>query len=296
MGPRARGWGPTSVSAGPRPRKLYVAATSTRLEPASTFDDERLAALFTAVYAGYWHPIEIDATGLRRMVTTYDFDLDASVVALDGDEPIGVGMLAARRDRGWIGGMGVVPDRRGTGIGTAITERLLEGARSSGVGRVRLEVLEQNAPAIAVYRKLGFLDRPDVVVWQLAAAPDVHRAEDADLDEVLEELSTLGSEAPWQRNAATIARMREGGAELRGVRAEHGAAVFSTTSAHAALHDLEASTVESARALLRAPFERGAASLLFLNGPSAGIAAAALRAAGATRLAVQHELEWRPGA
>ena len=287
--------GALSESAGaPRPA-LYVPVMSIVLEPASAFDDERLAALFTAVYAGYWHPIEIDGAALRRMVATHDIDLDASVVGLDGNEGIAAGMLAVRRDRGWLGGMGVVPERRGAGVGTAVTQRLLERARDHGLDRVRLEVLQQNAAAIAVYRKLGFLDRPDVVVWQLADAPDGDRAEDVDLDEALQELATAGGEAPWQRNAATLSRMRESGAELRGVRAEHGVAVFSTTSAHAALHELVASTVESARALLRAPFERGAASLLFLNGPSAGIAADALRTARATELAVQHELEWRPG-
>ena len=112
------------------------------LAPASALDDERLAALFTAVYAGYWHPIEIDAVSLRRMISTYDLDLDASVVARDGDAPVGIAMLARRGAEGWVGGMGVLPERRGEGLGEALTRRLLEAARERGVTRVRLEVLE----------------------------------------------------------------------------------------------------------------------------------------------------------
>jgi ribosomal protein S18 acetylase RimI-like enzyme len=260
------------------------------LEPASILDDERLAALFTAVYAGYWHPIEIDAAGLRHMVETHDLDLDASVAALDAGVPVAVAMLAIRGTEGWIGGMGVLPERRGAGVGTQVTAQLLANARDRRLRRIRLEVLEQNAPAISIYRRLGFADLGDVGVWALTVPPDAEPAQEAALDETLETLASTSSDAPWQRGAATIARMHETGGTLAAVRAAGGAAVFSVNGEQAVLLEISAPDVRSARGLLRAPFERGASSLLFVNGPVTGVMADVLDAAGATRLALQHEL------
>jgi GNAT superfamily N-acetyltransferase len=268
-----------------------LSAVSVALIPASSLDDDSLAALFTAVYAGYWHPIAIDAAGLRHMIATYDLVLDASVVAVDGDEPVAVALLAARGTEGWVGGMGVLPERRGTGLGTAVTERLLASARERALRRVRLEVLEQNAPAIAVYRKLGFADVRDVAVWTLTDPPVADPADDVDLDDALAQLGAAGADAPWQRSAATIARMREAGAELVAVGSSGGGtAVYSLAHGNAALQEIVAPDPASTRSLLRAPFERGASTSTFLNGPVNDVVAATLDDVGATRLALQHEL------
>jgi ribosomal protein S18 acetylase RimI-like enzyme len=268
---------------------------SAELAPAGHLDEDALAALFTAVYEGYWHPIEIDGAALRRMTATYDLDADASVVALDGGVPIGLAMLAVRADRGWIGGMGVVPERRGAGIGEQLTRRLVENARDRGVRRVTLEVLEQNAPAIAIYRRVGFAELGDVAVWSIAAPPDGGEATDADFAETLADLAARLPNVPWQRNPGTVANMRALGSQLVAVRTDRGRAVYAMTDVHASLLQLDAPTRDEAAALLRAPFARGAGSLFWLNGPSDGVAAAVLRDAGATPLALQHELQLELG-
>jgi ribosomal protein S18 acetylase RimI-like enzyme len=54
-------------------------------------------------------------------------------------------------------GMGVIPGCRGVGIGSALIERALQRARSKGFTRVELTVREHNAPAIALYKKVGFV-------------------------------------------------------------------------------------------------------------------------------------------
>lgn len=55
-------------------------------------------------------------------------------------------------------GMACLPDCRGVGLGTALLERALAWARSVGVRKVNLEVFANNGPAIALYRKLGFVE------------------------------------------------------------------------------------------------------------------------------------------
>jgi RimJ/RimL family protein N-acetyltransferase len=53
-------------------------------------------------------------------------------------------------------GIGVRPADRGRGIGGALMEAAEAWARGAGVHRLQLTVVTTNAPAIALYRKLGF--------------------------------------------------------------------------------------------------------------------------------------------
>jgi len=69
------------------------------------------------------------------------------------------GTVQGIRDRsgqGAIQNLGVVPDFRGQGVGSALLLKALEGFRSVGLGRAFLEVTAQNEGAIRLYRRLGF--------------------------------------------------------------------------------------------------------------------------------------------
>jgi GNAT superfamily N-acetyltransferase len=62
-------------------------------------------------------------------------------------------------DRGPIGSVqnvGVVPSRRGLGLGRALILRTLEGFRQAGLRRATLEVTAENASAVRLYREVGF--------------------------------------------------------------------------------------------------------------------------------------------
>jgi len=52
--------------------------------------------------------------------------------------------------------MGVKTEYRGVGIGRALIQATLEGARTAGLTRIELTVREDNERAIHLYRKLGF--------------------------------------------------------------------------------------------------------------------------------------------
>jgi RimJ/RimL family protein N-acetyltransferase len=53
-------------------------------------------------------------------------------------------------------GMGLLPPFRGQGIGTRLMTTVLIAARRAGLHRVELTVRESNAPAIALYKTMGF--------------------------------------------------------------------------------------------------------------------------------------------
>ncbi|MFF7729441.1 GNAT family N-acetyltransferase [Streptomyces sp. NPDC008001] len=80
------------------------------------------------------------------------------IVARAGDVLCGAISLArsAWNDRLVITDLRVAPAHRGRGIGPALMERALAHGRELGVRTAWLEVTNVNAPAVRVYRRMGF--------------------------------------------------------------------------------------------------------------------------------------------
>ena len=129
---------------------------SVDLRPASAFDADALAAVFSAGYEGYWFPIALDGAAFARMARIADADLDASRVALVDGGPVGIALAARRGTESWVAGMGVAAGHRRAGIGGAMLRSALDAVHAAGAERVTLEVLEQNEPARGLYQRLGF--------------------------------------------------------------------------------------------------------------------------------------------
>ncbi len=69
------------------------------------------------------------------------------------------GTIQGIRDRGGLGAiqnLGVVPEHRGRGLGTALLVKALHGFRQVGLRRALLEATAQNEAAIRLYERLGF--------------------------------------------------------------------------------------------------------------------------------------------
>jgi RimJ/RimL family protein N-acetyltransferase len=98
----------------------------------------------------------------RLLIDRYAAREDALfLIARAGDEVVGVltfetGTRARTRHVGEVG-VSVAAAWHGEGIGRRMMERLLDWARDGGVVRkVNLRVRVDNAPAIALYERLGF--------------------------------------------------------------------------------------------------------------------------------------------
>lgn len=57
---------------------------------------------------------------------------------------------------GSIQNIGIVPEQRGLGLGTALIEKALAGIREWGAASATLEVTADNAGAVRLYQRLGF--------------------------------------------------------------------------------------------------------------------------------------------
>ncbi|NDJ75014.1 MAG: GNAT family N-acetyltransferase [Chloroflexi bacterium] len=132
--------------------------TPVTLHAISQVDFETFTTAFNLAYSDYYVSISMSVPTFRALIARDDLNLDASVAALDGNQIVGTGLLGIRGQQGWIGGMGVIPDRRRQGIGRQMMHYLLDRAREHGLTQVNLEVIEANTGAYALYRQLGFED------------------------------------------------------------------------------------------------------------------------------------------
>jgi ribosomal protein S18 acetylase RimI-like enzyme len=86
---------------------------------------------------------------------------NAQFVALDGDRVVGWADIV----RGWAPaiahtgtlGMGVLREYRGRGIGESLLRACVAKARAKGITRVELAARVDNARAIRLYERLGFV-------------------------------------------------------------------------------------------------------------------------------------------
>lgn len=67
---------------------------------------------------------------------------------------------------GAVQNLGVTPEHRGTGVGSALLLSALRGFRAHGLSRAYLEVTAQNVGAVRLYERLGF--RKTKTVYKVA--------------------------------------------------------------------------------------------------------------------------------
>lgn len=116
-------------------------------------------------------PMPMNAARLREYVKTYDVDMGCSVVAVDGNEVLGLAMLGVRERRAWITRLGIIRSKRRQGTGWRLVTHLLDQARQKKVDRVMIEVIKNNVPAHNLFRKAGFCETRELLVLRRPPGP-----------------------------------------------------------------------------------------------------------------------------
>jgi ribosomal protein S18 acetylase RimI-like enzyme len=135
----------------------------------------RLQALAEAPYAfssslGYWQgPGDTKQRWQERLR-----DVALNVVAVSDGRGVGQVSGCSPDDGGVVEliSMWVAPDTRGSGIGDALVAEVVQWARECGATEVKLAVMDDNTPAIVLYRRHGFTlsNEPPPVDGQLTMA------------------------------------------------------------------------------------------------------------------------------
>lgn len=176
--------------------------------PVAELTSAEVADTVTRSFEGYLVPIRFTPEAFERRFRNEHLDPYASRVYVRDGAPIGV-MLIARR--GWtrrVAAMGFVPEARGQGLGRRALGEVIAEARSQGERTLMLEVIDGNAPAMALYTKVGFRPIRRLVGfrWQPSPGSQSDTLTEIDPLEVSRAICREGEEnLPWMLSAETLA-------------------------------------------------------------------------------------------
>ena len=142
---------------------------------ASQFTMEELTDAYNQTRVDYMVPMPMNVARLTEYVEAYDVDLDKSMVAVDGDDMLGLGMLGVRENRSWITRLGVLANRRRGGVGEVICRAMLANSDDADIGLNILEVIKGNVAAHTLFKKLRFEETRELTVIR-RAPKDLERA------------------------------------------------------------------------------------------------------------------------
>ena len=117
-----------------------------------------MARLFAAVAGereriGTEPPVDVD-----ERTEHFARSAASSMVAEAGDRIVGMANVDVGRFGAGDIGMLVDAGWRGRGVGSGLLQAAIEWARAEGLHKLCLEVFPTNAPALALYRKCGFVE------------------------------------------------------------------------------------------------------------------------------------------
>jgi ribosomal protein S18 acetylase RimI-like enzyme len=182
--------------------------------PASRFTTEQLTATYNQTRVDYLVPMPMNAARLAEYIRTYDVELDHSLVAMQDGQMLGVAMLGLRKDRTWLTRLGVIPNTRRGGVGTALCEGFLEQSEKLGIDFQMLEVIKNNIPAYNLFLKLGFYEVGELLVLRRSPIipppnPVVADAQRLDRPEALDLVGRDRGTQPWTNQSESLSNASE---------------------------------------------------------------------------------------
>jgi [ribosomal protein S18]-alanine N-acetyltransferase len=120
--------------------------------PLTIASAERLAEIHESAFARPW-----DVLDFERLLTDRNVLADGLFLGA-GREPVGFALSRRVIDEAELLSLALAPEARGRRLAHALLEAHLDALLKRGVRRVHLEVEEGNAPALALYRRGGFVE------------------------------------------------------------------------------------------------------------------------------------------
>ena len=116
----------------------------------TTQDLEQVAALERQCFSTPWSP--------KAFEEELENELALYFVAADGEVVCGYIGFWKIVDEGHITNVAVLEEYRGRGVGSRLLTQAIDSAHAAGLKLLTLEVRRSNTPAIALYKKYGFVE------------------------------------------------------------------------------------------------------------------------------------------
>ncbi|HBX70971.1 MAG TPA: hypothetical protein DEH25_16740 [Chloroflexi bacterium] len=182
-------------------REIELCFMLPKLVPASHFTIQELTDAYNQTRVDYLVPMPLNAARLAEYIRIYDVDMERSVVAMSGEQILGINMIGSRALRSWITRLGVLPVKRRMGSGEAMTRYLLEMSQQLGHQRAMLEVIKNNLPAHTLFKKLNFSEIRELLILRRAPNGDYQtpqcQIEWLEASTALDLLGTYPDFLPW---------------------------------------------------------------------------------------------------
>jgi ribosomal protein S18 acetylase RimI-like enzyme len=180
--------------------------------PASNYPLSDLVSLLNQGFEDYFIPIQFTNSAFVNMLHKDGIDLSISRILHADQEPCGMALIARRGALRAcrLAAMGIAKAVRGKGAGSWLMKELIADACGRGDREMVLEVIEQNEPAVRLYRKYGFKSVRRLIGCNRRSAEE---SEKSDLQEIdLQEMSQLISQhglpdLPWQLSGESLVQM-----------------------------------------------------------------------------------------
>jgi predicted GNAT superfamily acetyltransferase len=107
----------------------------------------------------------LDSDGMNQMFNTASwFRPEGQILAADGDRYVGLSAVGYFKETNSAYNMmtGVMPDYRGRKIAQALKLLSIRAAQNWGVDSIRTNNDSQNAPMLAINRRLGYVPEPGI--------------------------------------------------------------------------------------------------------------------------------------
>jgi len=133
-------------------------------------DFSSLYECFLEAFSDYQVNMQMSEQGFAQRLTRDGVKLDISAGAFDDDRMIGFYMNALGDWQGkqtaYDSGTGIIPDYRGRGIAQESFAFVVSRLKERAVSQYLLEVLSSNERAVALYRKLDFVEVRRLAVFR----------------------------------------------------------------------------------------------------------------------------------
>jgi ribosomal protein S18 acetylase RimI-like enzyme len=231
---------------------------SRQFVPASQFTVQELTDAYNQTRVDYLVPMPLNAARLTDYINIYDIDMDRSVVAMAGDQILGINMLGVRDGRSWVTRLGVLPVKRRAGTGQGMMDYLLARSTELEHPRAILEVIKDNNPAHQLFLKCGFYETRELTILRRAPNGEMPaRAGDFEWlpqDEAIATLRTYPKPLAWTSQPETYLHTDDTlGITCELPEGDRGWLVFRVQKfylTHFIIHTTQGDPVRVARALL----------------------------------------------